>query len=189
MRGPFPRGQCVQFDKCNHSILTDFSCENSNASWTEDNINVYESNNVTIRRGLIDGNNSPSGDGVMVESSGIPGLVTTGLVDSVDAIRQGNGCFGGWGVSNVIFANVRAGWTHCTGWSGRAKPSSNSLVFAGGQEGKVQSAGLQIVNSTYSSLCVKNLVWPSTAFSKIALTEAPFVPRAPVRLHFCWSSF
>lgn len=100
MRGPFPRGQGVQFDKCNHSILTDFSCENSNASWTEDNINVYESNNVTIRRGLIDGNNSPSGDGVMVESSGIPGLVTAGLVDSVDAIRQGNGCFGGLAMSS-----------------------------------------------------------------------------------------
>jgi hypothetical protein len=46
MRGPFPRGQCVQFDKCNSSLLEDFSCENDNTSYTEDNINVFESNNV-----------------------------------------------------------------------------------------------------------------------------------------------
>ena len=51
MRGPFPRGQCVQFDKCNSSVLEDFSCENDlNRSWTEDNVNVFESDNVTLRR-------------------------------------------------------------------------------------------------------------------------------------------
>ena len=65
--------RCVQFDKCNNSILEDFSCENSNASWTEDNVNVYESDNVTVRRGVVDGNNSPSGDGIMFESSGVRG--------------------------------------------------------------------------------------------------------------------
>ena len=32
----------------------------TNTSWTEDNISVYQSNNVTIARGVIDGNNSPS---------------------------------------------------------------------------------------------------------------------------------
>jgi hypothetical protein len=41
MRGPFPRGQCVQFDKCPRSVLEDFSCVNEigkNVSFTEDNI-------------------------------------------------------------------------------------------------------------------------------------------------------
>ena len=51
MRGPMPRGQCLQFDKSNNSLLEDFSCENDNSSFTEDNINVFESNNVTVRRG------------------------------------------------------------------------------------------------------------------------------------------
>ena len=74
MRGPFPRGQCVQFDKSSNSILEDFSCVNDigqNVSYTEDNLSVYQSDNVTLRRGLIDGNNSPTGDGVMVETGGV----------------------------------------------------------------------------------------------------------------------
>ena len=39
-------------------------------SYTEDNVNVFEPNNVALRRGLVDGNNSPSGDGVMFECGG-----------------------------------------------------------------------------------------------------------------------
>jgi len=90
--GPFPRGQCVQFDKCNNSILEDFSCENDNSSYTEDNVNVFESNNVTVRRGLIDGNNSPSGDGVMYECGDkAHAYMTSGLVENVDSVHQGNG--------------------------------------------------------------------------------------------------
>ena len=54
MRGPFPRGQCVQFDKSNNSVLEDFSCVNlENASWTEDNINVFESNNAFQQASII----------------------------------------------------------------------------------------------------------------------------------------
>lgn len=84
MRGPFPRGQCVQFNKSPNSMLEDFYCFNEvgkNVSHTEDNISVFQSNNVTIRRGLIDGNNSPSGDGIMVETGGSTEpdqMITTG---------------------------------------------------------------------------------------------------------------
>ena len=78
-----------QFDKSNNSILRDFSCENDNSSWTEDNINVYESNNVTIQRGLVDGNNSPSGDGVMFECGNkAHAYMDAGLVEDVDTINQ-----------------------------------------------------------------------------------------------------
>ena len=42
--------------------------------------------------------------------------MTQGLVEDVDTIRQGNGCFGGWGVSGLTFRNVRATQTHCDGW-------------------------------------------------------------------------
>jgi hypothetical protein len=190
MRGPMPRGQCVQLNNCNHSVLSDFSCENDNSSYTEDNINIFESDNVTLRRGLVDGNNSPSGDGVMYECGDrAHAFMTSGLVEDVDALHQGNGCFGGWGVSGVEFRNCRVLSTHCVGWGGRSKPSSGALVFAGGTEGGANgepSSGLRIVNATYHSLCKKNLVWPSSAFVQTELTDALFVPRAPLRLQFCW---
>ena len=203
--------------QCNSSLLEDFSCENDNSSFTEDNINVFESNNVTVRRGnphdccwrlgcilprvpamivrtgLIDGNNSPSGDGVMYECGDkAHAYMTSGLVEDVDAINQGNGCFGGWGVSGLVFRNVRAAKTHCVGWAGRAKPSSGALVFAGGTEGGANgqpSHGLEIVNSSWSQLCKVNLVWPGAAFSRRELTEVAhgFVPRPPLRLGFCWA--
>ena len=189
MRGPFPRGQCVQFDKCNNSVIEDFSCENGqNISFTEDNINVFESTNVTVRRGLIDGNNSPSGDGVMFECGDMThAYMSEGLVEDVDAINQGNGCFGGWGVSNLVFRNCRASHTHCTGQAGRGAPSSGALVFAGGTEaGIVASSGLRIEGGIYSELCKINLVWPSSAFAKVDLKQAAFNPRDPIRLGFCW---
>jgi hypothetical protein len=191
MRGPMPRGQCVQMDKCNSSVLSDFSCENDNSSYTEDNINIFESTNVTVRRGLIDGNNSPSGDGVMFECGDkAHAFMTSGLVEDVDAIHQGNGCFGGWGVSGLEFRNCRVMSTHCVGWAGRAKPSSGALVFAGGTEGGANgqpSSGLRIVNGSYHDLCKQNLVWPGSAFVQTELVDSgAFEPRPPLRLEFCW---
>ena len=67
MRGPYPRGQCFQCGHSNNVVLEDFYCSNDNTSWTEDNLSLYRSSNVTVRRGLIDGNNSPTGVGVMFE--------------------------------------------------------------------------------------------------------------------------
>ena len=51
--------------------------------------------NVTIRRGLIDGNNSPTGVAVMYEHS------SSGLTQDVDAIHQGDGCFSGYDVKRA----------------------------------------------------------------------------------------
>lgn len=186
-RGPFPRGQCVQFDKCDHAILEDFSCESGeNASFTEDNVNVYMSDNVTVRRGLVDGNNSPDGAGIMIESGAQVGLVTSGLVEDVDALRQGDGCFAAWGVTNVVFRRCRSAMTHCGGEAGRGKPQSGALVFAGGSEGKANSSGLRIEDGAYDALCRDNLVWPGGAFAAVDLKPQPFTPRPPVRNAFCW---
>ena len=195
-RGPFPRGQCVQFDKSAQSRLEHFSCVNdigSNSSFTEDNISIFQSDNVSVIHGLIDGNNSPSGDGVMVESGGstVTGqTISRGLIEDVDAVNQGNGCFGGWAVSNVVFKSVRVSKTHCGGVDGRKKPSSGALVFSGGSEGKppVASTGLRIENATYQQLCKKNLVWPGQAFAEQTLGQGTFTPRSPLNLKFCWEA-
>ncbi|WP_200930108.1 right-handed parallel beta-helix repeat-containing protein, partial [Methylobacterium sp. Leaf86] len=62
MRGPFPRGQLVQFGESPDSSLNNFYVHNDpKVAWTEDNISVYYSDNVTVSNGVIDGNNSPSG--------------------------------------------------------------------------------------------------------------------------------
>ena len=42
-------------------VLEDFYCKNDNTSWTEDSVSIYRSSNASVRRGLIDGNNSPTG--------------------------------------------------------------------------------------------------------------------------------
>ncbi|TIL85946.1 MAG: hemolysin, partial [Mesorhizobium sp.] len=66
-RGPFPRGQNVQFNLSPETSLEEFSAENGPTSWTEDNISAFHSDRCTIRRGLVFYNNSPTGAGVMLE--------------------------------------------------------------------------------------------------------------------------
>ena len=52
-RGPFPRGQVVQFNRCTAPVLEDFSCENAgNVAWTEDNVNFYGCTNSDVPKGL-----------------------------------------------------------------------------------------------------------------------------------------
>ena len=56
-------------------------------SWTEDAISAWRSSNVTIRQGVVDGNNSPHGVGIMFEGS--ESATHGGLIEDVDAIHQG----------------------------------------------------------------------------------------------------
>ena len=92
VRGPFPRGQCIQLLHSDHAMLSNFSCINHfNSSWTEDSISIWRSSNVTVAQGLVDGNNSPTGVGVMFEGSETG--VTGGLIKDVDAVHQGDGGF------------------------------------------------------------------------------------------------
>lgn len=101
---------------------------------------------------------------------------------------MGNGAFGAWAASNIVFKAVRVTKNHCEGVDGRGKPSSNSLVFAGGSEGGVASTGLTIAAGLYSQLCNNNLLWPSAAFAAVQLTEQEFSPREPLQLSFCWEA-
>ena len=90
VRGPYPRGQCVQFSHSDGATLQNFTCVNEETqSWTEDAISAWRSSDVTIRQGIVDGNNSPHGIGVMFEGS--ESATHGGLVEDVDAIHQGGG--------------------------------------------------------------------------------------------------
>ena len=177
-RGPFPRGQLVQWDKSGDATLEDFSVENTADSWPEDNVNVYQSTNVTVRRGLVDGNTSPSGVGVIFD-----GDTSTGRVEDVDALHMGNGCFSNIaGVDGNPFVRTRCRDNVCTD-QGRGVPLSNALMWAG-NEGHTAD---RIEDSVYFAACnPDNIVWPDESFAVHAVTESDFTPRPALRNAYCW---
>lgn len=177
-RGPFPRGQLVQWNSSDRGMLEDFSCVNPPGSWPEDNVNVYKSNDATIRRGFIDGNNSPSGVGVIFD-----GGTSTGLVEDVDAVRMGNGCFSAYaGENDVTFRRTRCRSNICESQDGRGAPKSNALMWAGSPD----LSELRIEDSSYWDSCNGNLVWPAASFELVELEEVDYTERAPLALTFCW---
>lgn len=178
-RGPFPRGQVVQFDKCNDSLLEDFSVVNPAGSWPEDNVNMYKSTNVTVRRGHVDGNNSPSGVGVIFD-----GDTSTGVVEDVDAIHMGNGCFSAYaGADGSVFRRTRCRENICVSQEGRGAPGSNALMWSG----KPGLSQLRIEQSKYFAACnPTNIVWPLNSFAVHDVVEEDFTMRAPITLAFCW---
>jgi hypothetical protein len=177
-RGPFPRGQLVQFDKSSGAVLEDFSVVNpQDTSWPEDNVNVYQSVDVEIRRGMIDGNNSPSGVGVIFD-----GDLALGVVEDVDAIRMGNGCFSDYaGSDGVVFRRTRCRENICED-QGRGPPLSNALMWAG-HPGYTM---IRLEDSHWFASCNGNLVWPDESFAVIELDELDFTMRDPVDVQLCW---
>lgn len=172
--GP-PRGQLVQFDKSDGCLLEDFSVINAAArSWPEDNVSVYESDDCIVRRGLVHGNSSPSGVGVMFEGS------SDGLVEDVDAVRQGNGSFSAYPGQRVTFRRTNTRDNLC-GDQGRGPPMSNALIWAGSPD----SHRLRIEQSRYVNACNDgNIVWYHPAFDVVDVTEDDFVTRRPIRNSF-----
>ena len=178
-RGPFPRGQLVQFNNSPFCTLEDFSAINNNlVSWVEDNVSIFHSDNCVVRRGFLDGNNSPSGVGVMFEGS------ASGLVEDVDTMRQGNGSFSAYPSYDITFRRSRARDNICEN-QGRGAPLSNALVWAGSPD----ATGLRIENSNYFNLCnPSNTVWDGKVFDMLEISSADFQPRSPIVNNFPWES-
>jgi hypothetical protein len=179
VRGPFPRGQLVQWDKSDGGLLEDFSIENPAATaWPEDCVNVYQSHGVTIRRGLVDGDTSPSGVGVIFD-----GGDADGTVEDVDAVRMGNGCFSDYaGADGVVFRRVRCRDNVC-GDQGRGAPSSNGLMFCG----HPGYSNIRLEQASWFHACNPgNVLWPAESFAVKELAELDFASRAPIRVPLCW---
>lgn len=184
-RGPSPRGQNVQFNQSPDSTLEDFSAVNGPESWTEDNISVFRSDRCIIRRGLVFYNNSPTGDGVMIEGS------FDGIVEDVDAVQQGNGAFaavpqGEAGSGGCTFLRCRTRDTYNSSRDGRPAPSSDGLSFY-----MRISPGAQrhtIADCHYDALAnPKNLIWDLRAVNAAwSFSRQRFDPRTPLRLAFGW---
>ena len=85
MRGPFWRGQCVQVEESHYAYLSNFFIQQFlETSSGHDNINAFKSENATVVNGLIDGNWSRHGVGV-ISDKGAHNMV----VKNVDMTNQG----------------------------------------------------------------------------------------------------
>ncbi|OAP40009.1 hypothetical protein AU381_10745 [Sinorhizobium glycinis] len=174
--GPFPRGQFVQFNNSGNSSLTDFYAFNDPAnSHPEDIVSVYASPNTTISNGVIDGNNSQTGVGVMFENGS-----TGGSVLNVDAIHQANGAFSSY-ASDVTFDDTRS-FDGINADQGRGLPSSNGLIW------NVSSGGVSILNSTYTDPGnPNNIVWDRSKAVVADVQEDPTAtPMAHIDNQFAW---
>jgi hypothetical protein len=180
-RGPLPRGQLVQWDSSDDGLLELFSVVNpSDTAWTEDDVNIYKSLRATVRLGLVDGNNSPTGFGVIFD-----GDTSTGLVEDVDAVHMSSGgCFSNFaGADGNIFRRTRCRDNICTSQQGRGLGDSNALMWCG----KPGAKAIRLESSTYFNACNPgNIIWPIDSFAVHELTEASFIPRAPLALQMCW---
>ena len=175
-RGPEPRGQNVQFNRSPNSILEDFSGENGSTSWTEDNVSVFRSDRCVIRRGLVSYNNSPTGDGIMIEGG------FDCLVEDVDALQQGNGAFaavpdGIAGSGGCSFLRCRTARSYNGRRDGREAPSSNGLsIYTKISPGARKHT---VTDCHYDALAnPKNLIWDVRSINRGLVLHPPGL-RAP----------
>lgn len=207
-RGPFPRGQLVQFDKCSEAVLEDFSCENiGDTSWPEDNINCYACINPVIRRGFIHGNNAPAGIGVLIENGeGGEG----GLIQDVDVVYWANGAFSAAdNSSGVTFERCRARdgigpaatSTSLDQPDYRGQPIPSLETWVGrqvrgyplsGQEPffayKTGQPDIAFIDCSYTTLPkAPNVAWDQDRMTATEFKEVDFEPRDSLKLLFPWN--
>jgi hypothetical protein len=174
--GPMPRGQFVQFNRSGNSTLTDFYVHNDRGnSHPEDNVSVYASPNVRISNGVIDGNNSVTGVGIMFEAGS-----SGGRVKNVDAIHMGNGAFSSY-VGDVVFDDTRT-FDSIYGDQGRGMSASKGVHFG------IASYGVSILNSTYTHPGNPgNIAWDrSKAAAYNVREDAGATPMAHIVNDFDW---
>jgi len=207
-RGPFPRGQLVQFDKCRQALLEDFSCENNgDTSWSEDNVNCFGCVDPVIRRGFIHGNNSPSGIGVLIENGEGGG---GGLVQDVDVVYWANGAFSAAeNARGVVFERCRArdglgpaaSSTNLGQSDYRGQPIPSLETWLGGQNRGIPLSGQEAFfayetgaadivfrDCSYANLPkAPNLAWDQERMTVTEFEQVDFTPRTSLKLVFSWS--
>ncbi|WP_238258026.1 right-handed parallel beta-helix repeat-containing protein, partial [Methylorubrum podarium] len=173
--GLYPSGQFVQFYQSPDGSLTDFSVTNDpNGSHVEDNVSIIDSPNVTIANGVIDGNNSPSGVGVMFE-----GDSQGGHVENVDVIHMGNGGFSSYS-DDVSFVDTRS-FDNIADDQGRGDPLSNAVIW------NASGGNVTIADSTYTDPAVaNNIVWGASSSGAEVAAAPAATPMAAIQNVFDW---
>ena len=167
--GPFPGGQLVQFYQSPNGSLSDFAVTNdASHSHVEDNVSIIDSQNVSIANGVIDGNNSPSGAGVMFE-----GNSQGGHVQNVDVIHMSNGGFSSYS-DDVSFVDTRS-FDNDAGDQGRGASLSNGLIW------NATGHNVTIDDSTYTDPGVaNNIVWGTSSAGADVSAAPSATPMTPI---------
>lgn len=207
-RGPFPRGQIVQFNSCDNGIVEDFSIVNQgHIAFTEDCMNFYASTNMTVRRGFINGCNSGSGVGVLIENSA--GGSGIGLFEDIDCVYWCNGAFSATEDTQLIrFVRCRArdgldnspnssiGELDYLGntipsydtWLGSQSSDESRNPPLSGSEAffayNCLAANIQFTDCEYFNLPQGTDFTPDASVTDF--TENDFTPRTPIVLLFPW---
>jgi hypothetical protein len=172
------RGQLLQANQCTGTFLMeDFSSENPTGdSWTDDNLNFYQCTAaITVRRGLIDGNNAPGGFGMKFQST------SNALVEDVDMVRMGNGGPGVTGdavtpSNNMIYRRCRARDTLQYD-QGRGPSTSGYTTFIS----TPNCVNTHFEQCNYFNVLLAELAWDTTTMTVTEFSPLDFTPRAAIR--------
>ncbi len=205
IRGPGPPASFIQLLDSDEVVISDFSCINPLDTGRPGNlIAIFESSDVTVRDGLLDGHNSVFGYGILFNQTS--GQNSGGVVEDVDAIRMTNGAFSGFPTAYELeFRRTRVRDNICDivsvpiedcdeiGPMGGCVPGSDGRSWTGA----MPLSDLLIEDSRYFGLCILP-VWPESAFSTCdgdssslppgdcGLIEEDFTLREPTVIQPCW---
>jgi len=193
IRGPYWRGQCVQFQESDNGKLTNFYIQQFlSTSSGHDNVNAFKSENVLVSDGLVDGNWSRNGVGVIADNDS-----HNMTVKNVDFTHQGVAAVNAWSgptgddngtvPHNFTAENIRVKDGHCdTTWHNIPDfgPSSGGLAFAKHPASK----NAKFINSQYWNHCRSE----ASYFGKLKpsireIKEAEFtLKEPPISITFPW---
>jgi hypothetical protein len=196
-RGPFPRGQFVQFNRSDNPALHDFFAFNppGNTS-TEDTVSVFKSDSAHVSDGLVDGSYDETGVGIMFEKS------ADGYVRRVDAMHQSRRCFSNHPAYDVVWTNTRCRQTLCdasstrvTGWAAanRSWEGIDEDDVADGYP--FHSDAIEILDAVYYDVCTTGepIVWDQGLeefgrryIDTVELSQLDFQPRVFAPIDFAW---
>jgi len=192
VRGPYWRGQCVQVFRSDGATISDFYAQQFfNTSSGHDNFNAYESNNITVSNGLIDGNWSRNGVGVIADSD-----ANDMTVKDVDILHNGVAGVNVWSGGtkedngrigkNFTVENVRVRSGHCdVTWIPKEDygPSSGGMAFAMHPSAK----GARFLKSQYWDHCRDHAVFNKSRPEVFDIKEEEFEAKAPpIDIEFPW---
>jgi hypothetical protein len=186
LRGPVSplRGQLVQLNQCSGgALIEDFTVVNDpNNSWPEDNMSIHEctTGQYTARRGYIDGNNSDTGVGFMIEGT------DDCIVEDVDCIRMANGAFSCFdaGCDDNTYRRCRSR-ENITEDQGRGLPSSGGATFVSWNN----ALRTVLDDCAYWDVNPANEIVSGAGgtFAATDAVEENFTMRPPLTLSFYWS--
>lgn len=175
-------GSFILINDSSGTVLEDFSSENDPAvAETCDTVNVYNSTNVTIRRGLVDGNNSPTarnGGAVVVDTNS-----SNVVIEDVDVVRSSIICFSGWGKdgSNRNLTFNRIGCRDNL----KRRTDGQAIAFNVGFAIHPKVKGSAIRRARYWGLPEGHAIPDGKHLLAAEFTEVDFKPRAPQRVRYC----